>query len=106
MNENFVSVYLQVKIKVEKMDEDEKQEAEAKSDKDGKEGKLALKKEKGDEEDVKKNQWAGAAAADMGRLVMTVDGQQKQLSFGPKDLLTTATMLDGDKVRGGFLSLL
>lgn len=29
---------------------------------------------------------------------MTIDGQQKQLPFGPTDLLTTATMLDGDKV--------
>ncbi|XP_042357606.1 serine/arginine repetitive matrix protein 2-like [Plectropomus leopardus] len=30
---------------------------------------------------------------------MTIDGQQKQLPFGPDDLLTAATMLDGDKVR-------
>lgn len=35
---------------------------------------------------------------EMGRLVMTVDGVQKQLTFGPFDLLSTATMLDGDKV--------
>lgn len=34
----------------------------------------------------------------MGRLVMTVAGVQKQLIFGPNDLLSTATMLDGDKV--------
>lgn len=36
----------------------------------------------------------------MGRLVMTVAGVQKQLTFGPNDLLSTATMLDGDKVSG------
>lgn len=36
----------------------------------------------------------------MGRLVMTVAGVQKQLNFGPNDLLSTATMLDGDKVSG------
>uniref|UniRef100_H3D776 CSD domain-containing protein n=1 Tax=Tetraodon nigroviridis TaxID=99883 RepID=H3D776_TETNG len=34
-----------------------------------------------------------------GRLVMTVDGQQKQLPFGQSDLLSTATMFDGDRVR-------
>lgn len=86
---------------MEKTDEDEKQEAEAKSDKEGGEvGNLNVKK---DEEGVKKkNEFVGAAGAEMGRLVMTIDGQQKQLSFSPKDLLTTATMLDGDKVRGGF----
>lgn len=37
---------------------------------------------------------------EMGRLVMTVAGVQKQLTFGPNDLLSTATMLDGDKVSG------
>lgn len=91
------------------MDEDEKEEAEAKPEGEGgEEGKTDMKKE---DEEVKKNQQAGArggAAAgggakpdpEMGRLVMTIDGQQKQLPFGPNDLLTTATMLDGDKVRG------
>ncbi|XP_051936565.1 serine/arginine repetitive matrix protein 1 isoform X1 [Hippocampus zosterae] len=34
-----------------------------------------------------------------GLLVMTVDGRQKQLPFGPADLLSAATMLTGDKVR-------
>ncbi|XP_027862086.1 uncharacterized protein LOC114137589 isoform X1 [Xiphophorus couchianus] len=38
-------------------------------------------------------------APEVGRLVMTVDGRQKQLTFGPNDLLTLATMLVGDKVR-------
>lgn len=90
---------MQVKIKVEKTDEDEKQDADAKSDKVGGEvGNLNMKKE---EEGKKKNEFVGAAGAEMGRLVMTIEGQQKQLSFSPKDLLTTATMLDGDKVRGG-----
>ncbi|XP_040905011.1 uncharacterized protein si:dkeyp-121d4.3 isoform X2 [Toxotes jaculatrix] len=88
----------QVKIKLEKMDEDEKQKTE------GREGKMEVKKEKEDEVEVKKDQPAvagGGAKPDpeMGRLVMTVDGHQKQLPFGPSDLLTTATMLDGDKVR-------
>uniref|UniRef100_A0A8C6P116 Uncharacterized LOC107376715 n=1 Tax=Nothobranchius furzeri TaxID=105023 RepID=A0A8C6P116_NOTFU len=39
------------------------------------------------------------ADAERGQLVMTVDGGQKKLNFGPKDLLTMATMLAGDKVR-------
>ncbi|KAM6922319.1 uncharacterized protein PEZ65_010742 isoform 1-T1 [Lycodopsis pacificus] len=82
----------QVKIKVEKMDKDKKEEAE------GEEGKMEMK-----EEDQQVSQAAGGAAvkADpaMGRLVMTIDGQQKLLPFGPNDLLSTATMLDGDKVR-------
>ncbi|XP_061545241.1 uncharacterized protein si:dkeyp-121d4.3 [Phycodurus eques] len=34
-----------------------------------------------------------------GRLVMTIDGRQKQLPFGRTELLTGATMLTGDKVR-------
>lgn len=42
---------------------------------------------------------------DMGRLVMTVAGVQKQLNFGPNDLLSTATMLDGDKVSRQWSSL-
>lgn len=33
-----------------------------------------------------------------GRLVMTIHGRQKQLPFGPDDLLSAATMLTGDKV--------
>lgn len=43
---------------------------------------------------------AGGAKAElgMGRLVMTVDGQQKQLPFCPSDLLSSATMFDGDRV--------
>lgn len=85
------------------MDEDEKEEAGGKPDREGgEEGKMQMKKE--DEAEVKKDQMAEARAGakpdpEMGRLVMTVDGQQKQLPFGPRDLLTTATMLDGDKVR-------
>ncbi|XP_037638022.1 uncharacterized protein si:dkeyp-121d4.3 isoform X2 [Sebastes umbrosus] len=88
----------QVKIKVEEMDEGEKEEAEGKPE--GEEGKE-------EEEEVKKKKQsveAGGGAAEkpdpeMGRLVMTIDGEQKQLTFGPNDLLSTATMLDGDKVR-------
>lgn len=81
---------MQLPIKTEKMDEDKKHETKGGNEEAG---KLAVKEE---EDQWKKRQSAGAA--DMGRLVMTVDGEQKQLSFGPKDLLTTATMLDGDKV--------
>ncbi|XP_018530342.1 uncharacterized protein LOC108882367 isoform X2 [Lates calcarifer] len=89
----------QVKIKVEKMDEDGKEEAKGKPD--GEDRKTEVKKEE-DEEEVKKVQAAGGGVKsdpEMGRLVMTIDGQQKQLAFGPRDLLTSATMLDGDKVR-------
>lgn len=76
---------MQVKIKVEKMDEDiEKKEQEA-----GEELMKEIKKEK--PEPVQPGQ-------EMGRVVMTVNGEQKQLSFGPKDLMTTATMMVGDKV--------
>lgn len=84
------------------MDEDEKEEGEEKPE--GQEGKVEIAKEDEEEEEVKKNQSAEAGGGakpspEMGRLVMTIDGQQKQLSFGLKDLLTSATMLDGDKVR-------
>ncbi|XP_053292014.1 uncharacterized protein si:dkeyp-121d4.3 isoform X1 [Pleuronectes platessa] len=82
----------QVEIKVEKTDEDEKEEAEEKAD--GEKGKLEVKKDQPTDirGGVKPQQ-------EMGRLVMTVDGQQKQLPFSPSDLLSSATMLDGDKVR-------
>lgn len=78
---------MQVNIKLEEMDEEEAEEKP-----EGEEGKMEIKKEEA----------GGGAKPDpeMGRLVMTIDGQQKQLPFGPNDLLTTATMLDGDKVRG------
>ncbi|XP_037321498.2 uncharacterized protein si:dkeyp-121d4.3 [Pungitius pungitius] len=69
----------QVNIKTEKKDEVQKEEAQ------GEEGKMEKNKE--------------VVTAEMGRLVMTIDGQQKLLPFGPNDLLSTATMLDGDKVR-------
>lgn len=42
---------------------------------------------------------------DVGRLVMTVSGVQKQLPFSPNDLLSTATMLDGDKVSDDITTL-
>ena len=83
------------------MDKEEKEEAEGKPNGEGREeGKIEFKKE---EEEAKKD-WPAEARVgarpelETGRLVMTVDGQQKQLPFGPRDLLTTATMLDGDKV--------
>lgn len=65
-------------IKTEKTDEVKKE--------DGEEGKMEEKNKE-------------AVMPEMGRLVMTIDGQQKLLPFGPNDLLSTATMLDGDKVR-------
>lgn len=91
-------VFFQVQIKVEKMEEGEKGEVQG-----GQEVTLELKKEKTDEEVTKEKPPEAEVKTkpdvEVGRLVMTIDGQQKQLTFGPKDLLTTATMLDGDKVR-------
>ncbi|KAM9727785.1 uncharacterized protein ACNS7B_018142 [Menidia menidia] len=72
--------YGQVKIKEEKVDEEELME-----------GAGELKEVKKEEEEP--------GGAELGRLVMTVDGQQRQLPFSRRDLLTMATMLDGDKVR-------
>ncbi|XP_062256816.1 uncharacterized protein si:dkeyp-121d4.3 isoform X3 [Platichthys flesus] len=82
----------QVDIKVEKTDEDEKEEAEEKAD--GEKGKVEVKKDQ--PTDIR---GGVKPQREMGRLVMTVDGQQKQLPFSPSDLLSSATMLDGDKVR-------
>lgn len=55
-----------------------------------------------EEDEVMKNDQSTTVKTDpeIGRLVMTVNGEQKQLSFCRNDLLSTATMLDGDKVRG------
>uniref|UniRef100_A0AAX7SSI3 Cold shock domain-containing protein n=1 Tax=Astatotilapia calliptera TaxID=8154 RepID=A0AAX7SSI3_ASTCA len=96
-NTQFV-VFFQVQIKVEKMEEGEKGEVQG-----GQEVTLELKKEKTYEEVTKEKppvaEVKTKSDVEVGRLVMTIDGQQKQLTFGPKDLLTTATMLDGDKVR-------
>lgn len=71
------------------MDEEEK---ETNGKPEGEEGKMEVKKE---EEEEKK---AAPSDPEIGRLVMTVDGQQKQLTFTTMDLLSTATMMDGDKV--------
>lgn len=80
-----------MKIKVEKKDEDE---GEA-----GKPDGEGVKVKEEEEEEVKKETLAETKPdPEMGRLVMTINGQQKQLSFGRCDLLTGATMLDGDKV--------
>ncbi|XP_038154268.1 uncharacterized protein LOC119791943 isoform X3 [Cyprinodon tularosa] len=60
---------------------------------------VEVKKEevlKAERVEVKKEEDSGR---ETGRLVMTINGQQKQLPFGPNDLLTMATMLVGDKVR-------
>ncbi|XP_054874839.1 uncharacterized protein si:dkeyp-121d4.3 isoform X2 [Amphiprion ocellaris] len=70
---------------------------------DGVKGAVEVKVEvKKEDEEAELTPVAGGGAKpdpEMGRLVMTVEGQQKQLPFGPKDLLSSATMLDGDKVR-------
>ncbi|KAM9847970.1 uncharacterized protein ACBR49_009236 [Aulostomus maculatus] len=79
------TLFRQMKIKVESQDEEE----------EGEERKLDEGTETG--EGGARNQ--AKPTADMGRLVMTINGQQKQLPFGHADLLTGATMLDGDKVR-------
>ncbi|MED6294456.1 hypothetical protein CHARACLAT_021241, partial [Characodon lateralis] len=85
-----------VKIKQEKMDEDEQAEEEITNE------MMEVKKEEDVEEEKSKPTEAakdGQLDPEMGRLVMTVSGEQKQLSFGADDMLTTATMLVGDKVR-------
>lgn len=85
----------QVKIKVEK--DDEKEEG---AEEEEERMEIKVKKEEDDKPLPDAN--AGGEAKpepSMGRLVMTVDGQQKQLSFCPNDLLSTATMFDGDRVR-------
>lgn len=76
---------LQAKIKEEKLDNEH----------EAGDQKVAIKQEEEEEDEVS----TGAEVErGMGRLVMTVEGVQKQLTFGPNDLLSTATMLDGDKV--------
>lgn len=77
---------LQAKIKEEKLD-NEHEEGDQ---------KVAIKQE----EEEKEVSTGAAVEREMGRLVMTVAGEQKLLTFGPNDLLSTATMLDGDKVSG------
>ena len=84
--------FLQVKVKVEKMDEDEKETNGKPEGEEKMEEKM--KEEKKEEEEKKK----APSDPEIGRLVMTVDGQQKQLTFTTMDLLSTATMMDGDKV--------
>lgn len=77
---------LQAKIKEENLDNEHEEEDQ----------KVAIKQEE-EEKEVSK---AAGVEREMGRLVMTVAGEQKLLTFGPNDLLSTATMLDGDKVSG------
>lgn len=85
----------QVKIKVEKMEEDEREGKAV--EKEEREESVQVKTEKEEEDKCLPGGGAKAELA-MGRLVMTVDGQQKQLPFCPNDLLSTATMFDGDRV--------
>lgn len=90
----------QVKVKVEKT-EGETEGSAVKEEEEGKE-RLKIKVEKEEEDKHLPDPNAGGGAkqeSGMGRLVMTVDGQQKQLPFCPSDLLSTATMFDGDRVR-------
>ena len=49
-------------------------------------------------DDKKPDESEKSKDADMGRLVMTVAGEQKQLAFRRRDLLCIATMMVGDKV--------
>lgn len=71
-----------------------------KTEEDVKEGKAVEEKE-GKETETKEEGGKPSSIPEsgMGRLVMTIDRQQKQLHFCPNDLLSTATMFDGDKVR-------
>ncbi|XP_034055787.1 serine/arginine repetitive matrix protein 2 [Gymnodraco acuticeps] len=103
-----------VKVKEEKLDEEElkKEEEEPKKEeepkeeeeepkkeeepeKEDEEGKQDLKKE----EEVMKSEAVQQGGALIGRLVTTIKDEQKHLPFGPEDMISTATMLDGDKVR-------
>ncbi|XP_010768299.1 trichohyalin-like, partial [Notothenia coriiceps] len=96
-----------VKVKEEKLDEEElkkkeeelKEEEEPKKEeepeKEDEEGKQDLMKE----EEVMKSEAVQQGGALIGRLVTTIKGEQKHLPFGPEDMISTATMLDGDKVR-------
>lgn len=80
------------------MDEEEKEDVGKSA---GEEQKMEVKKEVEDEamkSQSTEDEGGAKPEPEMGRLVMTIDGQQKQLPFGPNDLLSTATMLDGDKV--------
>lgn len=98
MTEATLLWFPQIKMKVEKMDEAEKEGEEGRHASE--EQKVEIKKE--DEDESQEDPAAcGAAKLDpaMGRLVMTIEGHQKQLSFSSSDLLSTATMLHGDKVR-------
>nr|XP_033933136.1 serine/arginine repetitive matrix protein 2 [Pseudochaenichthys georgianus] len=106
-----LSCFLQVKVKEEKLDEEElkkepKEEEEEpmeeeepkeeeEPEKEDEEGKQDLKKE----EEVMKSEAVQQGGALIGRLVTTIKDEQKHLPFGPEDMISTATMLDGDKVR-------
>lgn len=83
----------EIKIKQEVMEEEVIEEEEKKN--------VEEDKEDGGVEETKAPEPAnkGQAEPEMGRLVMTIGSEQKMLSFTAKDLLTTATMLVGDKVR-------
>lgn len=81
-------------MKVEKTEDHERGGRERKE-------KAAIKTEKEEEGAGLSDTGTGGgatAAPGAGRLVMTVDGQQKQLPFCQSDLLSTATMFDGDRV--------
>lgn len=68
-------------------------------EKDEKTERVQIKMEKEDKHLSDASSGGGAEAElGMGRLVMTVDGQQKQLPFCHSDLLSSATMFDGDRV--------
>lgn len=85
---------------MEKTEEDER-EGKAVEEEDVKERmEIKVAKEEDDKHFPDANAGGGAKPEPgMGRLVMTIEGQQKQLSFSPSDLLSTATMFDGDRVR-------
>lgn len=93
--------------KVEKNEEEKEKKEEEEKNEEEEEVKNEEEKEEEKEEDrLEKTNPEPPEVADKeqpepetGQLVMTLCGKQKQLSFSAKDLLTTATMLVGDKVR-------
>ncbi|CAL9683581.1 unnamed protein product [Knipowitschia caucasica] len=87
----------EVKVKVEKEDPEESKEAPKE---EPKEELIDKPKDETKAEEVKQDkEKKDVIGPETGLLVMTVDGQMKNLTFTRSDLLTRATMLVGDKVR-------
>uniref|UniRef100_A0A3Q2XBV5 Uncharacterized LOC109509975 n=1 Tax=Hippocampus comes TaxID=109280 RepID=A0A3Q2XBV5_HIPCM len=90
----------QVKIEAEELKiKQEEQATTTEEDVKVKEEEADAKQEANGEGKTDEIQGGAGSPEEAGLLVMTVDGRQKRLPFGPDDLLSAATMLTGDKVR-------